>query len=79
MISLINDGVVVFVTTKFYFISFISEGSVGSSSPARRQSQYSFYNPSAHRGVIRVYVSKGDRRGNDSPEERGEEEERRKS
>ena len=28
MISLINDGVVVFVTTKLYFISFISEGSV---------------------------------------------------
>ena len=28
MISLINDGVVVFVTTKLYFISFVSEGSV---------------------------------------------------
>ena len=40
---------------------------------------YKLYNQSAHRGVIRVYVSMGDRRGNDSPEERGEEEERRKS
>ena len=28
MISLINEGVVVFVTTKLYFISFIKEGSV---------------------------------------------------
>ena len=30
-------------------------------------------------GVIRVYISMGDQRGKDSPEERGEEEERRKS
>ena len=37
------------------------------------------YNQSAHRGVIRVYSSMGDRRGKVSPEERGEEEERRKS
>ena len=54
-------------------------GSIGYSTLRLLRQHKHIFNQSAHIGVLRVYVSKGDRRGNDSPEERGEEEERRKS
>ena len=45
MISLINDGVVVFVTTKLYFISFNSEGSVvrGAGEPGAETCKVAFF------------------------------------